>query len=133
MFSDFVKFNEVLLLIDGKPCNLNYNLISLDISHDNEVYQLVLSTSGCNNDVVNLSQYLQKQIANGVSVFFKVDYEVLITGSEISDLYRVVSEKNMWLTICKEKDQDIAILKCRLIARNNISFNYDKIDLVANF
>lgn len=133
MFSDFVKFNEVLLLVDGKPCSFDYNLVSLDISHDNKVYQLVLSTSGSNNDIVNLSDYLKKQMEKQVSICFKVDYEVKITGSAISDLYRVTSDDNMWLTVCKEEEKDTVVLKCRLIARNNISFNYDNVDLVANF
>ena len=133
MFSDCVNFKEVLLLVDGQPCKLNCNLISLDISHDNEMYQVFIASIGQYNETVSLTDFLVEQIKKNSSVCIKIDYELKKTGSTIVDLYRVIPEKNKWLTVCKNNDNDIFVLKCRLLARNNVSFDYERVNKAANF
>lgn len=132
MFSDFVNFKDVVLLVDGKQVH-NCGLVSLDITHDNEVYQLFLASIGEYAETINITEYLNEQISKGISVCINLEYELRKTGGTIVDLYRVIPENNRWLTVCKNKDNDIFILKCRLLARNNVNFDYDNITKVVNF
>ncbi|MEW5820817.1 MAG: hypothetical protein AB1782_11555 [Cyanobacteriota bacterium] len=132
MFSDFVTFNDLILFFDGQPIN-NSGLLTLDITHDNEYYQLFLTANNPDDNLEEMIDLLTDKLTCNLSVCLKVDYDLKMTGVKIEDLYRVLPEKNKWLTTCKQKDGDLFVLKCRLLARNNISFDYDRVDKVANF
>lgn len=133
MFSDFVKFQNVLLLVDGQPCELKTALKTVDISHDNEIYQVFLASSAENEETINFTEHLIDQINKGISVCIRVEYDLKNAQGKIDDLYRVVPEENKLLTLSKVQDHDVIVLKSRLIARNNISFDYDSISKAANY
>lgn len=132
MFSDFVNFRDVDLLVNDNLSKYNFGLVSLDITHDNEIYQIFLAALTQGAEILNLTEYLNQQVSSNNNICIRVNYELKKTNSQIVDLYRLIPEKNKWLTLCKQKDYDIFVLKCRLISRNNIDFDYE-IPKVANF
>ena len=90
------------------------------------------STVG-NEDTINLTEHIIDQINNSISLCIRVEYDLKNAQGIIDDLYRVVPEENKLLTVSKIQNQDIIVLKCRLIARNNISFDYENISKAANY
>ncbi|MGD9581553.1 MAG: hypothetical protein AB7V50_09285 [Vampirovibrionia bacterium] len=133
MFSDFVKFQNVLLLVDGKPYEVNKGLKAIDISHDNKIYQIILASSNENNETINFTEQLIEQINKGISVCVRIEYDLKNSLGKIDDLYRIIPEENKLLSVSKAQGQDTITIKGRLIARNNISFDYENINKAANY
>lgn len=127
MFSDFVNFKEISLIIDDKACLFNLGIFPLDITHDNKVYQLYLASISEGIESSSVKDYLIQLINQNENAKIQVTYEVKKTNSEITDLYRVIPEKNKLVTIFKKDDNDIFVLKCDLLSRNNIYFDNDKV------
>ena len=127
MFSDFVTFKEISLIIDNKASLFNLGIFPLDITHDNKVYQLYLASITESVENTSVKDYLIQLINQNENVQIQVTYEVKKTNSEIVDLYRVIPEKNKLFTIYKKDDNDIFILKCDLLSRNNIYFDDVKV------
>lgn len=132
MFSDFVNFRDVDLLIDNNPAKTNFGLVSLDIAHNNEYYQIYLASLAERIESLNIAGYLKQQLASNKNIFIKIKYELKKTHSQIIDLYNVIPEKNNWLSTDKNQENDIFVLNCQLMSRNNTGFDYES-SKVANF
>lgn len=132
MFSDFVNFRDVDLLIDNNPAKTNFGLVSLDIAHNNEYYQIYLASLAERIENLNITNYLKQQLASKKNIFIKIKYELKKTNSQIIDLYNVLPEKNNWLSAEKPQETDMFVLNCQLLSRNNIDFDYE-VNKAANF
>ena len=132
MFSEFVNFREVDLIINNKPSKLNFGLVSLDITHNNEFYQLSLASLIERLELTSLTGFLQKELLSDKQIFLKVKYELKKSHSKIVDLYKVIPERNKWILQHKKTDSDIFVLNCELMSRENADFTCEN-NLVANF
>lgn len=132
MFSEFVNFREVDLIINNMPSKLNFGLVSLDITHNNEFYQLSLASLIERLELTSLTGYLQKELLSDKEIFLKVKYELKKSHSKIVDLYKVIPERNKWILQHKKTDSDIFVLNCELMSRENADFTYEN-SIAANF
>jgi hypothetical protein len=132
MFSEFVNFKEIELIVNNNQVINNFGLITLDISHDNETYQLFVTCLTDCDRRTSFPEFIKEQIKSNNSLAFKIKYELKKSKSEIVDLYNVLADNNRWLKSSQNSDSDIFTLSSQLQLRSYLNFDYDN-EKVVNY
>lgn len=132
MFSDFVNFKEVELIVNNEICKHNFGLVALDISHDNEIYQLFIANLTEGEELLDLTNFLKHHVSKDKQISLKINYQLKQSKNQIIDLYDFIPDKNNWLSVTNKEKNEIFIFKCHLKTRNYVGFDY-QVDKVANY
>jgi hypothetical protein len=132
MFSEFVNFKDIAVLINNDEINSNFGLFPLDISHDNEVYQVFLTSQDGQKSLNKFTELLNEPVSRDEDITLEVKFELKKSRSEIIDLYCVLpGKKNMIMTRSTD-NKNVIVFKCLLKSRNYANFDY-MTDRIVNY
>lgn len=125
MFSEFVTFKKLSLYLDHTPVPFSWGLEAIDISHDNETYNVFVTPINETLDTISFLEFINQHFQKGDNISLKVTYELKKSQNEITDTYQLIPENNAAVLNQAEENVEAIVLNGFLKARNNVEFNHN--------